>query len=427
MPYLLNRNGHYYYNRRTPDIYRDFDRRNVVRVSLKTDSRKIAWRKAVMLNEQVEAYWQELAGSAQLHDDRRFRRTVRIARQMGFAYQPMAAVAALPLPELVARVQALKEATPSQMEALLGGRDEPLLPLGQVLDRFWDLSRDKVMGKTAQQLRKWRVPRIRVMKQFIGQVGDKDLKDVTKADIVTYRDWWIERVQQDNKAAASANKDLVMLKGMLETVSDHYKAGLDIAHFFKKVKLKTRFKQQRLPFTSAQIITLLESPELERMNIQMRWFLFAAAETGARPSELVGLLPEDIRLDAPVPHIAITDRKERTLKNPHSERRIPLVGYALDAFKACPGGFPRYRDKPDNLTAAIGKFLKENKLLPSAKHTLYSFRHSFQDRILKVNAPDRVQAELMGHKFNRPMYGDGASLEQKKEWMDRICVKQGQG
>lgn len=423
MTYLLNRNGHYYYNRKTPDVYRDFDHRSIVRVSLNTDSRKVAWRKAVILNEQVEAYWQELAGSAQLHDNQRFRRTVRIARQMGFAYQPMAAVAALPLPELVARVQALKEATPLQVEALLGGKEEAALPLSKVLDQFWDLSKDKVMGKTPHQLRKWRVPRIRVMKQFIKLVGDKDLKDLAKADIITYRDWWIERVQHDNKNAASANKDLVMLKGILELVADHYKAGLDIAHFFKKVKLKTRFKQQRLPFTDAQIITLLQSPKLEGMNTQMRWLLYAAAETGARPSELVGLLPEDIRLNVPVPHIAITDRKERTLKNPHSERMIPLVGYALDAFKACPGGFPRYRDKPDNLTAAVSKFLKENKLLPSAKHSLYSFRHSFQDRILRVNAPDRVQAELMGHKFNRPQYGDGASLEHKKEWMDKICVK----
>ena len=423
MTYLLQRNGHYYYNRRTPDIYRDFDHRSIVRVSLKTDSRKVAWRKAVMLNEQVEAYWQELAGSAQLHDNHRFRRTVRIARQMGFTYQPLAAVAALPLPELVARVQALKEATPPQVEALLGGKEEPLLPLGKVLDKFWELSKDKVIGKAPHQLRKWRVPRIRVMRQFIKLVGDKDLTTVTRDDVIAYRDWWLQRVQADNKNPESANKDLVLLKGILEAVSDHYKAGLDIAHFFKRVKLKTRFKQQRLPFTSQQITNLLQNPKLDGMNTQMRWFLFAAAETGARPSEIAGLLPEDIRLNAPIPHIAITDRKERTLKNPHSERMIPLVGYALDAFKACPGGFPRYRDKPDNLTAAAGKFLKENKLLPSEKHSLYSFRHSFQDRILKVNAPDRVQAELMGHKFNRPLYGDGASLEQKKEWMDKICVK----
>lgn len=424
MPYLLRRNDRYYYNRRTPDIYRHLDRRPTVRVALQTDSRKEAYRKAILFNEQIEAYWQSLARSDQSHDNGQFKKTVRIARQLGFTYQPMTAVASLPLAEMVDRILAAKDATPIQVEALLGGKEEAALPLSQVIEQFWELARDKVMGKTPHQLRKWRVPRIRVMKQFIEQVGDKDLKDLCKEDIITYRDWWIDRVQQEGKNPATANKELVMLKGMLELVADHHKAGLDMAHFFKRVKLKTRFKQQRLPFTPEQIIDLLHHPALERMNTQMRWFLFAAAETGARPSEIAGLLPEDIQLDAPIPHIAITDRKERTLKNPHSERMIPLVGYALEAFKACPNGFPRYRDKPDNLTAAAGKFLRENGLLPSAKHSLYSFRHGFQDRILRVNAPDRVQAELMGHKFNRPLYGNGASLEQKKEWLDKICVKQ---
>ncbi|HTN46367.1 MAG TPA: DUF6538 domain-containing protein [Flavipsychrobacter sp.] len=423
MSYLLKRNGHYYYNRRIPDIYRDLDRRNNIRVSLRTDSRKQALRNAIIFNEEIEAYWQSLVQHNQPHDNNRFKKTVRIARQLGFSYKPLTTVASLPLAEMVNRIFATKEATPIQVEALLGGKDEPVLPLSKVLDKFWDLSKDKVMGKTAQQLRKWRVPRIRVMKQFIKLVGNKDLKDITKEDILAYRDWWLDRIQSDDKNPESANKDLVLLKGILETVADHTKPGLDIPHLFKKIKLKTRFKQKRLPFTTEQIRSLLQNPKLQNMNTEMYWFLFAASETGARPSELAGLLPQDIRLNDPVPHIAITDRKDRTLKNHHSERTIPLVGYALDAFKARPNGFPRYRDKPDNLTGAANKFLKENELLPSEQHSLYSFRHGFQDRILKVNAPDRVQAALMGHKFNRPMYGDGASLEQKKEWMDKVCVK----
>jgi hypothetical protein len=207
MTYLLLRNGHYYYNRRTPDIYRDFDHRDIVRVSLKTDSRKAAWRKAVILNDQVEAYWQDLAGTAQPHDNQRFRKTVRIARQMGFSYQPLTAVASLPLAELVERLFAAKDATPIQIEALLGGKEKPLLPLSKVLDKFWELSKDKVIGKAPHQLRKWRVPRIRVMRQFIKLAGDKDLTTVTRDDVIAYRDWWLHRVQSDNKNPESANKD----------------------------------------------------------------------------------------------------------------------------------------------------------------------------------------------------------------------------
>ncbi len=394
----------------------------MVRIALGTKCPRTAWRKAVVLNDQVEAYWQELAATQLLHENGRFRKTVRIARQIGFTYQPMSAILALSIGDIVARVLAVKDGSPQQIEAVLGGKDDPEMPLDQVLDKFWELARDRVINKTPQQLRKWRVPRIKVINTLINIVGKKQLKDITRNDIVAYRDWWLSHIEKDGKAPDSANKEIVLLKGILELVSDHYQAGLDIDYLFKKIKLKIRFKQTRLPFSSEQIVSILSSPKLDNLNEQARWFLHAAAETGARPSELVGLLPQDIRLHHPIPHIAITDRKERTLKNIHSERVIPLVGYALKAFKACPGGFPRYRDKPDNLTNVANKFLRENGLVPSPQHTVYSLRHSFQDRILSVNAPDRIQAELMGHRFQRPKYGDGGTLEHKKEWMEKICL-----
>ncbi|MBK8227479.1 MAG: integrase [Flavobacteriales bacterium] len=424
MTFLLKRGTRYYYNRRVPDIFRHLDRRDTVRVSLRTDSRAHAWRKAVALNDEVEAYWQSLINETLLHDASRFGKIVLVAHQLGFSYQPMSAVATLPLQQLVERVLATRDASPKQVEALLGGKEAPLLPLSKVLDKYWELAKDKIAGKSLDQVRKWRRPRARVIDRFIRLTGDKELKDVTRDDVLSFRDWWLERIRTEDQNALSANKEFIHLKGILELVSEHYKVGLDVPHLFKKVKLATRFKKQRLPFTTEQIITMLHSDKLYDMNKELRWFLLSAAETGARPSELTGLMPEDIRLNAPVPHITITDRKERTLKNAHSERVIPLVGYALAAFRACPQGFPRYRDKTDNLSNAANKFLRQNGLLPSAQHSVYSFRHSFQDRILGINAPDRVQAELMGHRFNRPKYGNGPSLEQKKEWMDRVCLMQ---
>lgn len=80
-----------------------------------------------------------------------------------------------------------------------------------------------------------------------------------------------------------------------------------------------------------------------------------------------------------------------------------------------------YRDNPDVLSTYLNKYLRANDLLPSEKHSVYSLRHSFQDRLLAVNAPDRVQAELMGHKFGRPRYGDGATLKMKSDWLKKIC------
>lgn len=423
MKHLIKLNGHFYYNRRVPNELRGLDPRNVVRVSLKTQSRDQAQRKAVVLNDQIESYWQTLLDNEVRHDDRRFARTVRIARQMGFSYQPMARIAALPIEELLERILALRDGTPRQVEALLGGRPEPDLTVKAALEKFWGFAKERTINKTPDQIRKWKNPRIKAIENFVSVVGNKDLKAITREDILVFRDWWLGRIQGEGKNPGSANKDFIHLKNTLETVSDNMKLELDTAHLFKKIILKTRFKQTRLPFSPEQIVNMLKSKKLDNLNSEAKWFLYAAAETGARPSEIVGLLPGDIKLNAEIPHICITDRKERTLKTPHSARTIPLVGYALQAFENMPHGFPRYRDKPDNLTNAVNQFLRQNDLLPSEQHSIYSFRHSFQDRILGVNTPDRVQAELMGHKFGRPVYGDGASLSHKLEWLHKIQVQ----
>jgi hypothetical protein len=64
-----------------------------------------------------------------------------------------------------------------------------------------------------------------------------------------------------------------------------------------------------------------------------------------------------------------------------------------------------------------------NNLLPTDQHSVYSLRHSFQDRLTAVNTPDRIQADLMGHKFNRSVYGTGATLVHRLEWMEKIQLK----
>jgi len=423
LTYLLKRKNHFYYNRNVPSIYRDLDPRGNIRIALNSTCRRIALRKAIALDDEVEAYWQSLLTEGQTHDVVRFGKIVHIARQIGFTYKPIQEVAALPLQELIGRILALQDSTPKQVEAVLGGKEQSDLKLDQTLERYWNLTKDRILDKSPNQIRKWCNPRIKAVENFIAVVGNKRLKDLTRSDTIAFRDWWIERIENENKNPESANKDFIHLKDVLEVVSEHEGIGLDIALLFRKIKLKTSFKQTRLPFITEQIRDILESKKLLNMNEEGRWFLYAAAETGARPTEIVGLLPEDIILGADIPHISIKNRKNRLLKTPHSERVIPLVGYALDAFKAMPNGFPKYRDKPDNMTNAVNKFLRENGLMPSERHSVYSFRHSFQDRILGVNAPDRVQAELMGHKFHRPKYGNGASLELKREWLDKVCVK----
>ena len=423
MIHIVKINGYYYFNRRVPEEVRDLDPRPLIRVSLKTECRRLAARKATTLNQQIEAYWQGLLEKQERHDNSKFTKLVRLARRQGFTYQSAAVVATLPVEEIAQRYLAVEKAAPKQIEAILGDTDEQQgLLLSAALQKFWHFTRERILNKSPSQIRKWKNPRLRAVNNFSLVIGNKDIKKITRDDIIEFKDWWIDRIQNDNLSTATASKDLVHVKNILETVSDNMKLGIDVQHLFKKLIFKKRKSKGRLPFTNGEILSILHSDKLERLNDECRWFLFVAAETGARPSEIVGLLPEDIRLNDPVPHMKIVEREKRALKTEHSERDIPLTGYALQALTALPNGFPRYRAEPDNISTATNKFLRDNKLLPSKKHSVYSFRHSFQDRLTAVDAPDRVQAELMGHKFERIEYGDGPTLKKKLEWMDKIQI-----
>lgn len=429
MDYVLWIRGRAYYNRRVPELLRNLDRRECVRVSLKTDSKKEARRNAAMFNEQLEAYWQDLIIQNKMHDAGRFDALVDLARKMGFSYKPLSEVLMLPGPELVERVMlAAKETTtPKQVEAVLGGLDEPVTPevtLKDALDLYWTLINDKIMGKSEFQIRKWKNPRRKAVENFIELRGNKNAKDVTRDDTIALRDWWITRIKTEKRNADSANKNMLHLRAVLETVSDHLKLGLDIDYLFKKTLLKTKRRKTRKPFSAEQIVAILHSEKLEGMHLEAKNFFFAMADTGARPSELVALEQEDIILDVPIPHIIIRSHEDAELKTEQSHRIIPLVGYALEALQRMPDGFKHYKHKSDILTTAVNKFLRYNKLVPLKGYTCYSLRHSFQDRLLHAKAPHRVQTDLMGHVYDPSRdYGEGSNLKLKKEYMDMTCLK----
>jgi integrase len=165
---------------------------------------------------------------------------------------------------------------------------------------------------------------------------------------------------------------------------------------------------------------LLAPGALDGLNQEARSILLAMVNTGCRPSELAGLLPHHIHLDGDTPHIEILP-EGRQLKTAPSKRQVPLVGISLEAMKACPNGFPRYFGK-DAVSAVINKFMKENGLLETDKHTLYSLRHSFEDRMLAAGIDERIRRDIFGHALDRERYGQGASLAHKRDLLTAISL-----
>lgn len=178
----------------------------------------------------------------------------------------------------------------------------------------------------------------------------------------------------------------------------------------------------RPPFSVAWIKDRLLAPgALDGLNSEARGIVLGMINTGYRPSEGAMLTRDQIRLDANVPHISIEPVNGRQLKTAHSRRVIPLVGVSLEAFRANPDGFPRYADNP-SLSDTVNKYLLENKLLETPRHTLYSLRHAFEDRMLAAGIDERIRRDLFGHALKRERYGDGASLEHAQELLLTIAL-----
>jgi integrase len=146
----------------------------------------------------------------------------------------------------------------------------------------------------------------------------------------------------------------------------------------------------------------------------------ALIETGCRPSELANITPENICLNSDVPHIKIRATPNRQLKSGASKRDIPLVGVALEAMRNSPNGFPHYRDRGYLLSQSLTKAFKARKLFPSPQHRIYSFRHSFEKRMLEAGLDYGLRCTLMGHRNPRPEYGDGGSLVYRRDEMLKI-------
>ena len=91
-------------------------------------------------------------------------------------------------------------------------------------------------------------------------------------------------------------------------------------------------------------------------------------------------------------------------------------------MKRCPTGFPRYREKSDSLSSTLGKYFKKRELLPTSNHRIYSFRHSFEKRMLEAGLDYGLRCKLIGHYNNRPEYGDGGSLTFRRDEMSKMTL-----
>jgi len=423
---LILRNSKYSLKRRVPKRYWSVETRPIVWVSLHTDSLSIANEKAQAVWEEMVAGWEARLSGNDPEARHHFDAVQTLANARGFKYLPMDQVAELPIDELLTRIENIgsyrAQTKQSDAKALLGAIARPAYSVSETLTEYWRLSRDKTLQKSPDQIRRWRNPRIKAINNFISIVGDKPISEITRDDLIEFRDWWLARIEVQGLDPSTANKDFTHFNSVLKTVNELKKMGLDLPT--SGLHLKEGKKKSRPQFSTEWIKTrLLADGALDGLEGQARAILLIMINTGARPSEIANLMPDHIRLDHQYPHIIVTtDNREdqRELKSKNSDRKIPLLGVSLRAIQSFPNGFPLYHDNP-TLSDITNRYLTQNNLRETPQHTAYSLRHSFEERLRRAKIDDRIRAELFGHTYHRERYGE-PTIEELTECAQAIAI-----
>lgn len=434
--FLTLRGTTYHYKRRVPANLVELDQRAPhIRISLKTDDLAVARALRDAYEEADDDLWASMLGGDDDIDQarKRYAKAVQRAEAMGFSYRPAREIQQrASWRELSERMEAVLDAKtpPTVTAAVLGKHEQPAVSLTKALSIYLEeIAADELAGKSEQQKRKWRVVPTRAVNTFVEVVGDLPISEISREDAHRFRRHWQDRVapgagKKATHTASSGNRQIGTLSKLYASYFSHM-GDPDRSNPFSGLSFKERKKRTRPPFSSSWIKDVLFQPgALAGLNSEARAILLVAIDTGARPSEICNLDQNAIHLEGPLPHITIAPREDlddpRELKTGSSNRDVPLIGVALEALKKHPAGFPRYREKEEAASAAINKYLRANKLTPTPDHTLYSLRHTFEDRMKEAGIGDEMRRKFFGHRLDREEYGSGGSAVWRREQLLRL-------
>lgn len=431
--HLQQRGGRWHYVRRVPNKYTDIDKRGMIRTALGTSSLEVARARRDSMVEADEQYWASLAlqtiplkADTVMH--KRYEAAQRRAMARGFIYTPIQEMTATAtVEELLERLGHAEkhEDRKSEVEAVMGGVDRPLDKISQAFELYCTkLAIGELTNKSADQQRKWRLAKQRAVLYFTDLCGDLPMDQITRQHARKFYDWWGRRLLPNGKGKPlrpnSANRDLGNLRKLYREYWV-YQGEEERENPFRNLRFKDKPMAETKPFSDDWVRSkILEPQALKGIHPQSILLVYSLIETGCRPSEIANLRAENIILDAPVPHIRIRAQLDRELKSAASRRDIPLVGISLKALQHAPNGFPHYRDRSALLSNTLMKIFRNRGLFPSEQHRIYSFRHAFEKRMLEAGLDYGLRCLLMGHQNTRPQYGDGGSLEYRRDELLKI-------
>ncbi len=210
--YLKRRGQRWYYVRRVPRDYADFDRRGLISQALKTQSLEVARVRRDALAEADEQFWQSIAATssglqrshAATVQTRKAMRAYKAARHRamakGFIYTPIHDLAAVDdVADIIERLKSIPEncgPAKEEADAVLGTVPPPEIKISQALEIYCaEIAISEQIGKSESQCRSWKKVKLRAVNNFIRIVGDIPMDKINRDHARKFYNWWAGRLR----------------------------------------------------------------------------------------------------------------------------------------------------------------------------------------------------------------------------------------
>jgi integrase len=240
-----------------------------------------------------------------------------------------------------------------------------------------------------------------------------DLKTHTRADMVK-----LKAKLMDGRKPLTVNKLLTRLGTLLSWAENN---GYIEKSFNKGLKIAKGAESGRKAFTAAQTADLMKAMGALPVSSWKRWAMSLGVITGARIGEIYQLTKADVRKIGDEWVIDLNTNEDKTLKNKHSERVVPLTdgayGFDLKAFlkyvKSLEG-HKLFDRVAHNFTRVLNETLRDVLQHDSGEGlTYHSLRHTLAGVMKRQGIQVSTAQAILGHSSQTitfDLYGGDARL-----------------
>ena len=254
-------------------------------------------------------------------------------------------------------------------------------------------------------------PILEARDSFKAVCGDVDLCEVSRDDVSR----WIEAMRAGGQKDSSIRRRL----GAMRALTGRLYRDRELQRrnpFSEHAVGGGASADDRLPFHRRHYEVLDQYlARSTRIGAETREIIALMRFTGMGPAEAGGLALADLQLDDLIPHLHVRANRFRNLKAGSRDRRLPLLGDALDAARtAVDRAQKRAGDRPaesvqlfdafDASKGAASISARLSKVLRSAGATVkggrltpYSMRHAIAEALRESGSREHVQKRIMGH------------------------------